>query len=114
MASRDILDNRIDPWKDQYKDQEQFWRQTLSTTGNFGQVLRGNQRPSDQPEDGPALPPTLDDEGWVDVYEAPNGFGWIAPFEADEGTLYHRTVSQHEDGSLVETEWEIFTNEIEP
>lgn len=109
MASRDVLDNRIDPWKDQYKDQQQGWRATSSTTGNFGQVLRGGGRPSDQPVDGPTLGAQLINDGWIDVYEAPNGFGWRATFEANEaGTLYRRSVSQHESEPLVETAWVLY------
>jgi len=113
MATRDVLDNRIDVWKDQYKDNQGVWRSAQSTTGNYGQVLRGNVRPSDQPADGPLLPATLRNEGWIDVYEAPNGFGWRATFEADEGTLYRRTASVHEDGPIVETAWAEW-NEVVP
>ena len=114
MASRDVLDNRIDVWKDQYKDNQKSWRTSSSTTGNYGQVLRGNVRPSDQPADGPLLPATLRNEGWIDVYEAPNGFGWRATFEADEGTLYRRSLSVHEDGPIVETDWVVYEEVILP
>ena len=112
MASRDVMDNRIDVWKDAHKDEQQLWRITLSTTGNYGQMLRGNVRPSDQPEDGPLLPPQLKDEGWIDVYEAPNGFGWRATFEATEDDdVYYRTLGSHEDGPLTETPWVLW---VEP
>jgi len=120
MASRDVLDNRIDVWKDQYKDNQGIWRSAQSTTGNYGQVLRGDLRPSDQPADGPLLGPTLRNEGWIDVYEEPangphgGGFGWVATFEADEGTLYRRTVAVHEDGPIVETEWVEYEEPSEP
>ena len=114
MASRDVLDNRIDVWKDQYKDNQGVWRANQSTTGNYGQVLRGNIRPSDQPADGPLLPATLRNDGWIDVYEAPNGFGWRATFEADEGTLYRRTLGVHEDGPIVETSWVVYEEPIFP
>jgi len=115
MATRDVLDNRIDVWKDQYKDDQGVWRSAQSTTGNYGQVLRGNVRPSDQPADGPLLSATLRDDGWIDVYEAPNGFGWSATFEADEGTLYRRSLSVHEDGPIVETAWVVYDpNEVVP
>ena len=120
MPTRDVMDNRIGVWKDQYKDNQGVWRANQSTTGNYGQVLRGNVRPSDQPADGPLLPATLRNEGWIDVYEAPSnaptgaGFGWIATFEADEaGTLYRRTASVHEDGPIVETAWAEW-NEVVP
>lgn len=114
MATRDVLDNRIDVWKDQYKDDQGVWRANSSTTGNYGQVLRGNGRPSDQPLDGPPLSPGLRADGWIDVYEEPangphgGGFGWTAWFEADEGTLYRRSLSVHEDGPIVETGWEVY------
>lgn len=115
MATRDVMDNRIDVWKDVYKDDQQLWRVTMSTTGNYGQVLRGNGRPSDQLEDGPLLPPLLKDEGWIDVYEAPDGFGWTAWFEATEGAdVYHRTLGSHEDDPLVETAWVLWVDPLAP
>lgn len=101
------MDSRIDVWKDHYKDLQKVWRQ--SRGGGYGQVLRSNRRPSDQNEDGPLLPSTLKDDGWVDVYKAPNGYGWRAVFEASEGaSVYHKTISSHEDGPLVDVGWELY------
>jgi hypothetical protein len=112
MATRDVMDNRIDVWKDQYKDNQTPWRQNSSDTGNYGQVLRGNVRPSDQRLDGPPLPNNLKDEGAVNVYEQPAsapggaGFGWTAVFDVSEGaTDYTRTLGVFEDGDIVQTDW---------
>jgi hypothetical protein len=107
MASRDTLDNRIDAWKDQAKDQQDTGRDAGTWGGNYGQVLRGGEKPTDQAEPGPDLGAQLKSDGWIDVYTAPEGRGWVATFEADEaGALYRRTVSSHEGGPLVETAWE--------
>ena len=106
MADRDTLDNRIDVWKDAYKDGQNEGRAASTWGSNYGQVLRGNGRPSDQAEDGVLLPANLRDEGWINVYEAPNGFGFEAVFEADEaGTVYHKTLKSHEGGAFVVSEW---------
>ena len=111
-ASRDVMDNRIDVWKDAHKDGQKDWRRDKSRTGNYGQVLRGNGRPSDQIEDGVQLPASLKDEGVINVYEQPAnapggaGFGWTAVFDAfDGGFPYQRTIGSFEDGPLVETPW---------
>ncbi len=115
MATRDVMDERIDVWKDHYKDLQREWRRDQSTTGNYGQVIRGNVRPSDQPEDGPQLPANLKDEGRVDVKETPDGFGWWATFDAqDDGVDYERTVGSFEDGPLVETPWTEALEEVVP
>ncbi len=106
MASRDVMDNRIDAWENAYKLLETDWRANDSTTGNYGQVLRGNIRPYDQPVDGPHLPNNLTDEGDINVYEAPNGFGWFAVFDAEEGSdSWIKTISVHEDGPIIQSEW---------
>ncbi len=112
MATRDVLDNRIDVWKDVHKDEQTLGRASGTWGSNYGQMLRGNVRPSDQPEDAPLLPPQLKDEGWVDVKEAPNGFSWQATFEATEDVdVYRRTLGSHEDGPLTETPWVLW---VEP
>jgi hypothetical protein len=109
MASRDTLDNQIDVFKDQAKEGQETGR-GLGTWGlNYGQVLRGNGRPSDQPEDGPQLPAQLKDDAWISVYESPQGFGWFLTAEADEsGTLYHKTVTSHEGSDPVVSGWAEF------
>jgi hypothetical protein len=102
------MDERIDVWKDQYKDLQTSWRQNSSDTGNYGQVLRGNVRPHDQRLDGPTLPPSLSGEGAINVYESGTGFGWYALFEATEDSvLYARTVEVFEDGPITETDWAV-------
>jgi len=106
MASRDVLDERIDVWKDAYKDGQNEGRAARTWGDGFGQVLRGNGRPSDQAEDGVLLPANLKNDGWINVYEAPNGFGFEAYFEAEEaGTVYHKFLTSHEGGAFVESEW---------
>ena len=106
MATRDTLDNLLDVWKDAYKDGQNSGRASGTWGSNYGQVLRGNGRPSDQTEDGVLLPANLKDDGWIDVYEAPNGFGFRATFEADEaGTLYTKSLTSHEGGAFVISEW---------
>jgi len=83
---------------------------------NYGQVLKGGGRPSDQAEDGPALPanPQVAADARIDVYQAPNGFGWTAYFEAEEaGAIrWFRTVTVHENGPLVETDWALVPEEV--
>ena len=115
MASRDVLDNRLDVFKDAAKDGQDTGR-GLGTWGpNYGQVLRGNGRPSDQPNDGPQMPANLRNDAWIDVYDAPNGFGWALTAEADEaGTLYRKTIFSHEGGPLVESNWALVPNEVLP
>jgi hypothetical protein len=99
------MDERIDVWWDGYKDLQGFWRRDHGGK-NFGQVLIGNVRPSDQEDDGPQLTPGLRDYTEIDVYEAPDGFGWRATFYALEGvTSYLRTMTVHEDNDPVFTPW---------
>lgn len=105
--SRNATDGLINGWKHSHKVAQASWRGSGSRQ-NFGQVLRGGVKPSDQPVDAPALPNNPNADAWIDVYEAPNGYGWVATFIAtDAGKDWWRTVSVHEDGPLVETAWEL-------
>lgn len=55
---------------------------------------------------GPTMPNNPNTLAWMDVYEAPDGFGWIAYFVAtDTGQDWIRSVRSHEDAALVETAW---------
>jgi hypothetical protein len=113
MASRDTLDNRLDAYKDQAKTEQNDGRGNKTWGYSFGQVLRENGRPSDQPEDGPQLPALLKSDAWIDVYESPAGFGWMLVAEADEaGTLYRKSLTSHEGGEFVESAWEVFVPEV--
>ncbi len=106
MATRDVMDNRIDVYKDALKDAQTTSRAGGTWGANYGQVLRGGGRPSDQPNDGPTIPANLKNDARIDVYESPTGFGWSLTVEAVEaGTLYHKTLTSHEDGPLVESAW---------
>ena len=106
MATRDTQDNRIDVYKDVLKDGQTTSRAFGTWGSNYGQVLRGGGRPSDQPNAGPEIPANLKNDSWINVYEAPNGFGFSFVVEADEaGTVYHKTLKSHEGGAFVESEW---------
>jgi hypothetical protein len=102
MLSRAAMDGNINGWKNSHKSAQAAHR---VANGHYGQVLRGGGQPSDQAVPGPALPnPHADSE--VHVYDGPNGRGWVGVFWAEEaGTTYTRTVTCHEDGPLVETDW---------
>jgi len=105
--SRLATDGVINGRKNQHKLDQTAWR-GRGKRNNYGQVLKGGGRPSDQPVDGPSLPlnPLVAADARIDVYEAPNGYGWVATFEAEEAAVrYSRTVASHEDRALVETGW---------
>lgn len=103
MASRDVLDGHLDNFKDQLKDGQDAGRAASRWGRGYGQVLRGNVRPSDQAEDGPQLPANLKNDARIDVYEATNGFGWSIIAEAGDGGK--KTGTSHEGGPLIFGPW---------
>ena len=107
MATRNVQDNKLNAaFRSGMLGDQTADRASRKHGKNYGQVLRGGLRPSDQPNDGPALPANLKNDAWIDVYEAPNGFGWTLTVEAVEaGITYHKTLTSHEDGPLVESAW---------
>lgn len=104
--TRVATDGLINGWKASHKGAQAAWR-GQGRGRNYGQVLPGGVRPSDQAVDGPALPNNPNLRAWIDVYERPDGFGWIAYFVAtDTGQDWVRTISSHETAALVvETGW---------
>ena len=115
MASRDVLDNRIDVFKDAAKDGQDNGRGNGTWGPGYGQVLRANGRPSDQAEDGPQLPANLKNDAWIDVYQSTAGFGWMMNVEADEaGIIYRKVLTSHEGGPIVETAWVEIPAEVLP
>jgi hypothetical protein len=103
--SRAATDGVINGWKNSHKTNETAWR-SAHNNRNYGQILPNGVRPSDQADDGPAMPNNPNTDCWCDVYQAPNGFGWTAWFRAtDTGKNWIRSVASHEDGPLVETAW---------
>ena len=103
MATRDVIEGRLDVFWDHLKDGQDEGRALGRWGRNYGQVLRGNGRPSDQPANGPQLPANLKDDAWIDVYEAPNGFGFSITGEADDGGT--KTYTCHENGDVVKGPW---------
>jgi hypothetical protein len=100
------MDARIDAWEQSALADQTDGRQNGTWGLNYGQVLILNGRPSDQPNDGPQFPTNLEVYSVMNVYEAPNGFGWFSQHEADEaGQLYLKTVLSHEDGPLQKSDW---------
>lgn len=105
VLSRVATDGLINGWKNSNKLAQTAWR-GQGHGRNYGQVLPGGVRPSDQPVGGPTMPNNPNTLAWMDVYEAPDGFGWIAYFVAtDTGQDWIRSVRSHEDAALVETAW---------
>ena len=105
--AKNATDGLINGWKNSHKTQQGTWRSAHGNK-NYGQRLRGGLKPSDQADDAPLLPNNPNLDAWIDVYEAPNGFGWKATFEAVENpgaVRWFRTVSCHEGGALVESSW---------
>ena len=103
--TRVAMDGVISGWKNSQKVNQAAWR-TARGGKNYGQVLPGGARPSDQADDGPVMPNNPNADAWCDVYQAPNGFGWTAWFRAEDGgKVWLRSVGCHEDGPLVETSW---------
>lgn len=119
MALRkNATDGVINGWKNSRKLGQTSWR-GKGVRNNYGQVLKGGGKPSDQPEDGPELPnnPAVAEDAKIDVYEAPNGYGWVATFEAVENpgaVRWFRTVAVHEDGPLVESDWALVPEPLSP
>jgi hypothetical protein len=114
-------DGVIDGWKNSHKLGQTDWRTQgkASVRNNYGQTLTGGGKPSDQAETGPALPlnPIVAADARIDVYEAPNGYGWAAYFEAVENpgaVRWFRTVASHEDGALVESAWALVPPPVAP
>ena len=100
-------DGLINGLKNSHKLEQSIWRGNNSNK-NYGQVLRGGVRPNDQSVDGPVLPNNPNVDARIDVYEGPDGFGWIATFEAEENpgaVRWFRTLSVHMDGPIVESAW---------
>jgi len=115
MATRAVLDNRINAAKNGHMLEQSSGRATGTWGNGYGQVLRGNGRPSDQAEDGPQLPANLKNDAWIDVYQSTAGFGWMMNVEADEaGVIYRRVITSHEGGPLVETAWVEIPAEVLP
>lgn len=109
MLSRVATDGLINGWKNSHKVAQAAWR-GQGRRNNYGQVLPGGVKPSDQTVDGPVLPNNPNTFAWTDVYERPDGYGWISYFIAtDTGQDWIRSVSCHEDGPLVETDWVPYT-----
>jgi hypothetical protein len=105
MLTRNATDGFINGWKAAHHAAQASWR-AAHGGGNYAQVLLDNARPSDQADDGPPLPGNPNVPAWTDVYQSPAGFGWRSTFRAsDAGVTYRRTVSSHEDGPIVETDW---------
>lgn len=107
--SRAATDGLITGWKASHKLAQTAWR-GQGRRNNYGQVLRGGGKPADQAVAGPSLPATPNIDAWIDVYERPDGYGWVAYFvTTDTGQDWIRSVSCHEDGPLVETGWITYT-----
>jgi hypothetical protein len=105
-------DGVIAGWKTSHRLEQTAWRRPGRVGNNYGQVLRGGGRPSDQPLDGPGLPlnPEVKADARIDVYESPDGFGWLAIFEAVENpgaVRWFRTVGSFMDEPLVESVWSL-------
>lgn len=110
--NKNATDGQINGWKHSHKGAQALWRQTHRVNC---QVLRGGGKPSDQTETIPnALPANPNVDARIDVYEGPTGKGWVATFFAEENdnSKWFRTVSSHEDGALVETDWAPVPEEI--
>lgn len=105
LLSRAATDGLINGWKNSHKTAQLSWR-GQGRRNNFGQVLPNGVRPADQAVGAPALPNNPNLYAWTNVYERPDGYGWVSYFVAtDTGQDWVRTVSRHETAALVETDW---------
>lgn len=108
MPSRDVMDQRVDVYRDQGKDVQNNGRGNGDWGLGFGQTLLQNGKPSDQALDGPQLPANLRDDARWDVRQTSAGYGaGIVAFATEGPTDYIKVWSFFESGPYVEGSWEI-------